>query len=175
MVPFDLPSSIQRYVAVSSIGSSTVRSRPSGTLDAARGFLETIRLGRMGIKKGWEFRERPDRLTEDLRISLPARAKYWGLARKILNMFLRDATYNHYLRNEFNLDRAETRLEIPLDSAVATGLRRRSPRGSLPPWPGLRGLKPADHAVFQQRASELAAEYGMDRVHLDTVLWIEER
>ena len=40
MVPFDLPSSIQRYVAVSSIGSSTVRSRPSGTLDAARSFLE---------------------------------------------------------------------------------------------------------------------------------------
>ena len=41
MVPFDLPSSIQRYVAVSSIGSSTVQSRPSGTLDAARSYLET--------------------------------------------------------------------------------------------------------------------------------------
>jgi len=153
--------------------TSWVRSRPSGTLDAARSFLETIRLGRMGIKKGWEFRERPDRLTEDLRISLPARAKYWGLARKILNMFLRDATYNHYLRNEFNLDRAETRLEIPLDSAVATGLRRRSPRGSLPPWP--EGLKARGPRCVSAAGIGTGCGLRMDRVHLDTVLWVDER
>jgi len=121
------------------------------------------------------FQRHLDRLTEDLTSSLPPNAKYWGLARKILNMFLRDAFYNFYLRSQFRLERAEPFLEIPVDSAVAKGLRQGVPRGSLPAWPGLKHLKPVDHAVFQQRALELARLLKTARVHLDTVLWVQER
>ena len=174
-MPFHLTDSIQRYVAISSIGTSTVRGCPSGTLDAARNFLVTIKLRQLGVNQERLFQQRLDRLTKDLRSSLPPKAKYWGLARKILNMFLRDAFYNFYLRRQFGLGRAEPFLEIPLDSAVAKGLRRGTSRGSLPGWPDLKHLKPVDHAMFQQRALKLARQRKTARVHLDTVLWVQER
>ena len=172
---FGLIDAIQRYVAVSSVGASTVRGRPRGTVSAAREFLVTIKLRQLGVKQERVFQQRLDGLTKDLRRSLPPNARHWGLARKILNMFLRDAFYNFYLRSQFGLEQAEPFLEIPVDSAVAKGLRRGTPRGSLPSWPGLKGLKPVDHAVFQQRALELARQLKTTRVHLDTVLWVQER
>ena len=135
----------------------------------------SIKLRQLGVKQERVFQQRLKRLTEDLRRSFPPKAKHWGLARKILNMFLRDAFYNFYLRGEFRLGQVERFLEIPVDSAVARGLRRGTPRGSLPGWPGLKGLKRGDHAVFQQRASELARQFKTTRVHLDAVLWVEER
>ena len=66
-MPFHLIDSIQRYVAISSIGTSTVRGRPSGTLDTARNFLATIKLRQLGVNQERMFQQRLDRLTKDLR------------------------------------------------------------------------------------------------------------
>jgi len=41
------------------------------------------------------------------------------MARKLLNIYLRNALYSTYLREAFELDTAEHLYEVPLDSIVA--------------------------------------------------------
>jgi len=96
------------------------------------------------------FRLRIDKATEDLRVALPHRARSWGLARKLLNIFLRDAMYTTYLREHFHLDRAEFLLEIPLDSITAKTLKKFASRGKLPTWRGVKYVTPATSMVFQR-------------------------
>lgn len=166
---------IRRYVAVTSVGASTVRGSPSGTADAARDALFSIQLARLGISDERVFRSRLNQLTEGLRRALPVGRRHWGLARKIVNIYLRNAFYNHYLRKTYHLDRSELLLEVPVDSAVAKGLRRSAATNELPRWPGLRSLKPAQHEEYQKYAIELAMLKKMSRVHLDALLWVQER
>ena len=83
--------------------------------------------------------------------------------------------YNYYLRSQYNLGVAESFFEVPVDSAVARGLRRECPRGTFPAWPGLKRLGQAEHAEYQCHAAELANRTGLARVHLDAVLWVQER
>ena len=104
---------------------------------------------------------------------MPPGARHWGVARKVLNIFLRGATYNWLLRDKYKLDRIEPVLELPLDSLTAKGLKSRSPKRSLLQWHGVKHLKSEDSATFQNRAGEIAAEWQTERVHLDIVFWVE--
>jgi len=83
-----------------------------------------------------------DQETLTFKRRLPAGARHWGTARKALDVFLRDAAYNHYLREYFGLGPVEAWLEIPLDQDTAAGLRRDAPGSGLPRWPGVRHLTP---------------------------------
>jgi hypothetical protein len=56
--------------------------------------------------------------TRKLQKALPRGARHWGTARKALNIFLRDALYNHYLCNEYGFNRLEQWLEVPLDRSM---------------------------------------------------------
>ncbi len=98
----------------------------------------------------------------------------WGKV-KLLNIFLRNAFYNHYLRKHNNLEAAERHFEIPMDSAVAKGLHREFPRGTFRSWPSLKRLTRIEHAEYQHRSRLLATKSGLARVHLDAVLWVQER
>jgi hypothetical protein len=105
---------------------------------------------------------------------MPKGNQYWGVARKCLNLFFRDALYNHYLRTKYGLAKFERYLEIPLDSHVGTELRH-SPEGQnanppLPRWKTVKGLGPADKR-FQDVAERIAKREGTERVHLDVVYW----
>jgi hypothetical protein len=96
----------------------------------------------------------------------------WGLARKVLNIFLRDCYYNGLLMNTYKLKSAERFFEVPLDSVVAKALKAGQPRGALPPWRGVKHLSPEDSARFQEAALALCRSWNIARVHLHTFLWV---
>jgi hypothetical protein len=100
---------------------------------------------------------------------LPKRSATWGLARKLVNIFLRDSLYTSYLRRAYRLSLAERLLEIPLDSITAKQIRKRMPQ--LPRWQGVRHLDPHTSAAYQAAALLIAKREGVARVHLDAYWW----
>jgi hypothetical protein len=142
----------------------------AGVVAAARAYLSELDLAPFGTADARRFLTRLDRTTEHLRLALPPTARHWGLARKGLNIFLRDCLYTAYLRDQYHLDRAEASFEVPLDSICAARLYQES-NGRLPKWPGVRALDPEISARYQKVATSLAAERGEARVHLDALWW----
>jgi len=115
-------------------------------------------------------KSRLEAASKRLQRALPSKARGWGTARKALNIFLRDAAYNKFLRDRFALHRAEALLEIPLDQLTAKQLRDEADDGELPEWPGVSHLTADTSAQFQAVAHRVAREWGIARVHLD-VYW----
>ncbi len=113
--------------------------------------------------------------TERLQGSLPAPARHWGIARKALNIFLRDALYTTYLNERFGLRQAEPFFEVPLDMLTATEIKRASGRASLPAWPGVKHILPSLSQQFQRAADAQTKRRGVARVHLDAVWWTVAR
>jgi len=164
---------LQRKVAISALPASALRGQGhKGLTKSAREYLAEVNLEPFGISNTRRFRARLDRKTKDLIRHLPARARRWGVARKALNLFLRDCFYNHYLRRRFKLERAEHCLEIPLDQIVASGLQSRL-ANSLPSWPGVKHLTPDISATYQDAAKRVAHKQRLSRVDLDVYLWTE--
>ncbi len=162
---------IQRFEAFTAIGASTVRNQGApGVVNATRKFLSEMDLRSFGAKNKDDFTEALERKTNALQRTLPEPAASWGLARKALNVFLRDCLYNHYLRRDFHLNRAEFFFELPLDRLAVTGLKSQAPVRSLPIWKGVKHLCPRDSKKFQEYASRLAQSKGYARVHLDAEL-----
>jgi hypothetical protein len=163
---------VQRYVAESSLGPSTLRNQGApGVLQAARNVLAEANLRSLVCTSPRSFARRLDALTENTRAALPAKGRRWGTSRKAVNIFLRDALYNTYLADHFSLVRIEPWLELPLDSYTVAGLRDEYDEGSLPQWPGVSKVTPETYAEFQLAASEVAAVRGIARVHLDMLWW----
>jgi hypothetical protein len=170
-----LVNAIQRRAAVVAIGPSTVRGQlVPGVVNAAREFLDALGLNRFATADAQKFRAELDRATDEMRAALPKGARAWGLARKCLNIFLRDAFYNHYLRESVRIDRATKFYEVPLDRIVAKALRQKS-EVRLPRWPGVKHLKPELSDEYQQAAAALSMRMQIERVHLDTYLWVDGR
>ena len=164
---------MQHRCARVAIGGSSMRGAGStGVVAAARTYLNDMPLRPFGTPSRSTFLARLDHETNDLTRGLPKRARYWGLARKGLNIFLRDSLYNAYLREAYGLAAAEDFFEVPLDSISGNHLVRAS-RGALPRWHTVRGLDTRTSADYQRVAATLAAERGIARVHLDAVWWGE--
>lgn len=158
--------------ASTSVGASTARKMgPAGTVDAAREFLKSIDLHRFKKRSALEFRKELDLTTEELRRALPQKARYWGSARKFLNIFLRGCCYNKYLCGHYGLGRIEPWLEVPLDKYTALALKRKAGRGKLPPWSGVIRLTPPVSELFQRFAAEAARGERVNRVDLDIKYW----
>jgi hypothetical protein len=165
---------MQRYVAWLSVGPSTVRGqRTPGLVAQCRRMLAAINLESLAVNEDAKFRALLDERTLALQHDLPSGCQHWGLARKLLNIFLRSALYNTYLRERFKLAQAEAFLELPLDRQTATGLISRSASHRLPRWTGVKHLQPEASELFQRRASEIAREHQIARVHLDITLWLD--
>lgn len=131
--------SVQDFI-VNAFSVSVVRKMgPPGTLESVREFLKSLDLAAIGNTDPAQFCNTLNDLTEKLRRALPNGARHWGLARKCLNLFLRDALYNYYLREGYGLERFERYLEVPLDSYVGRGLLDEPEGERLPPW---RTVKP---------------------------------
>lgn len=151
------------------IGASSMRGRGSkGAVRAGRDFLKHLSLSRFGTSDPQKFRSALNMATGGLRDSFPKGSRHWGLARKGLNIFLRDCFYNVFLRKAYHLDRAEKFLEVPLDSLVGKKLHERE---DAPRWKTIRGLKAEDSDKYQDAASKCARSMGIARVHLDVFWW----
>ena len=175
MKPNNFISTVRQMVSVTAVGPSALRGQGKGVLKASQGFLASMTLSRIPKSGEARFRDWLDRQTESLLSQLPIDGRPWGAARKAINLFLRDALYNKYLSSKFEIGRSEPFLEVPLDSAVARGLKAEAGRGGLPQWPGLKNLKSDVSETFQGFASTYAHSLGIERVHLDMYLWLENR
>ncbi len=123
MRPKNFIPTVQRKVAVTAVGPSALRGQGKGVLRASQSFLASVSLANIPKSSATRFQAWLDRQTEALLDQLPINGRPWGAARKAINLFLRDALYNQYLNRRFGLDNIEPWLEIPLDSAVARGLK----------------------------------------------------
>ena len=167
---------IQSRAARIAVGPSAVRGRGhSGVSKAARSHLKTVDLSRFATKKEEDFRGALDAATEELRRALPKGTQKWGLARKVLNIFLRDCAYTIYLSEAYDLLLAEEFFEIPLDSITARELKRASGHGRLPRWPGVKHVTPQLSSEFQVAALSEAKKQGVARLHLDALWWAFSR
>ncbi|HUY68388.1 MAG TPA: hypothetical protein VMV79_03710 [Alphaproteobacteria bacterium] len=171
---------LQGWAANVAISPSTVRGMgPKGTMKAAIDFLAVLDLSQFTKCNSHEtFNELLNKMTKELQKKLPrdlpkGRGQYWGTARKCLNIFLRDAFYNHYLREKFCLSKLEPWLEVPLDSYVAKGLRAEKDGEDLPKWESVVRLEQAANANYQKFAEEdiKSDSIWKSRVHLDVRYW----
>ncbi len=163
----------QSRAARIAVGASATRRSGKGTVEAARAYLRSLELAQFSVAKPRLFRDRVDRVTDELRRALPPKAGTWGLARKLINIFLRDALYTTYLCEEFGLGAAENLFELPLDSITSWYLRYYAGRGVLPRWRGVKRLSVEVSDKYQESAMRYAATRGLARVHLDTYWWGE--
>jgi hypothetical protein len=175
MRPKTFIPTVQRKVATSAVGPSALRGQGAGVLGVSQQFLADLSLARVPKSNEIRFRRWLDRQTDALLDELPINGRPWGAARKAINLFLRDVLYNQYLSYHFAFGQVERWLEIALDSAVACGLKAEAGRGALPRWPGLKYLDQTVSDEFQAFASAHAQTLGIERVHLDMYLWLENR
>ena len=166
----DFIQTVQDKVAISAVPPSTFRGSKAGLIAAVRDFLQFLDLSQFAVSDQKRFAARLERVTRQMRSALSRESATWGVARKALNLFLRDAFYNTYLRKRFKLVRAEACYEVPLDGVVANGLRRRFPK-QLPRWPGVKPLTKKVSDVYQAAAMKEAQKMDLSRVHLDIYLW----
>lgn len=167
---------MQRYIAVTAIGPSTLRNQGApGVIAAAQCFLSNLALRTFTVKNEKAFLAVLDATTNELRRSLPSDSQHWGAARKGLNLFLRDICYNRFLSQRHSMGRLEPWMEIPLDSVVAAALKKHIGKGRLPSWPGLKRLTPSGSFLFQDVARQWADAEHISRVHLDMRIWVKQR
>lgn len=162
---------VQSHAARIACGSSATRGQGAGVVLAGRQFLAQLNLAQFSVSEPLLFKQRLDKATKQLCTAFPPNGQSWGLARKVLNIFLRDALYTTYLADGFRLKTGEANLEVPLDSITARHLCQSAGRGALPRWRGVRHLTPEASARYQACATELAKCHGISRVHLDTYWW----
>lgn len=167
---------VQSRAARVAISPSTVRGQGhAGVCKAARRFLCQLDLTLFAVANAEHFERALDLSTMRLQRALPSTARKWGLARKILNVFLRDCLYTTYLEKAHRLRRSERFYELPLDSITVGELKRRTGRGGLPVWRGVIHLTRDLSHVLQEAASAEARKQGLARVHLDALWWSFDR
>jgi hypothetical protein len=167
---------IQKFVAFTAIGASAMRNQGKGILIKAQKFCEKLDLLKYSSAKNESyFLEILDQDTIKLLNNFGLKKRPWGTARKALNLFLRDAFYNYYLRNFYHLEKIEKFLEIPLDRIVTQKLKEKTKKGFLPTWKGLKNLMHKESDLFQAFAKKQAMLQGMSKIHLDAILWTKNR
>jgi len=138
------------------VAASTVRGlRTKGVVAAAREALHNVDLKPYGVATADSFRSRLDADTENVRLALPDGTQFWGVARKVLSIFLRGALYNTYLTAHFGLSDLDACYEIPLDSLSAAGIRDNTSERPLPRWVGVPGR---DQIIVDRTKLEMSWE-----------------
>jgi hypothetical protein len=163
---------LQRYVVNIGISAPSLRNQGAeGVVDAARRFLADLDLTPLKTLDPAAYAAWLDKTTDDLLRHLPEKARRWGAARKVTNIFMAHAALNRELAGEFGLGRLISVMETPLDKQAASGLRGRAGGHKLPRWQGVRGLTPEDSRAYQDAASDLAKAEQVPRACLDVILW----
>lgn len=162
-------------IAEASIGASTLRGHPKGTIKKVRDYLKTVKLEEFRCRTSEDFGEVLDKYTTALSKKIKAfdpKSEYWGSARKALNLFLGNAAYHSVLRKEYHLDPIEKFLEVPLDNQVANKLISLArEKDGLPKWKTIKGLTPENSKLYQDFADKYAKKKGCTRIQLDLIFW----
>jgi len=165
----------QRRIAMLCASASSLRGQgPAGMIKSTRKFLARVHLEKFNELDGKAFNLRLNSLTRRLMRRFPMTARTnWGAARKVLNLFLRDALYDHHLNVRYSLHQIEPYLEVPLDRDVAEGLRSEREGGQLPPRFKIKTLTPQASKQYQDFAQRVAEnkKNPTPRVHLDLLYW----
>ena len=161
---------VQARAARVAVGASAIRGQGKGVALPARNFLASLPLREFSTTRRKQFALRLDARTAELQRRFPKGTGSWGLARKLLNIFLREALYTTYLTESYKLAKSEPFLEVPLDSITGKQLCA-LPASSLCRWPGVKHLKPDLSAEYQAVAETHAQAAGISRVHLDALWW----
>jgi hypothetical protein len=164
-------SLLQRFAAIG-ITQSAVRLGKAGKdvigmASCARGFCSNIDLENLPSPENYP--KTLDEWTAKLTSEFPKGGRYWGTARKCINIFVRDASYNFHLRRAYPLlANLENVLEVPIDGYVAKGLlKEREASACSLSWDAIIRLTPDVHGHFQHLAQRVADRMMVDRVHLD--------
>jgi hypothetical protein len=169
-------AAIQRKVAISAIPASALRGQSApGLIETARRFFHTLPLAPFGVTNGKRFASRLDEATLLLLKTFPRHARHWGVARKAINLFLRDAFYNQFLASKYRLSRAAAFYELPLDSITSKAIREFDDEWDFPKWNGLGHISVEESRMYQDAATDIAMEYDCERVHLDAHIWAAPR
>ena len=155
-----------------SVGPSALRNagRP-GVVRACRVALKQVRLTRFKVKSRRDFLRVLDHETEKVRCQLPKGAQHWGVARKALNLFIRNVVYHRHLSAHYGLGGIERWLELPLDSQVAAGIRDWAKIGKVPSWNTVKGLTPDVSHRYQHAARRIARKKGVYSINLEYYWW----
>lgn len=172
---------VQNYVAVTSVGASTVRGYPKKTAERSKEFFKEIYLGTLAGKDRAQYKSHLNVLTKRLMQKLPKASRHkqnkkaYGIARKVLNIFLHNAFYNRYLCEAYKLDSLEEYLEVPIDKKVAMAIKKRRPKRILPAWNGIKALDGRVHRQYQTQAMAVADKLKISVVHLDAYFYPNEQ
>jgi hypothetical protein len=162
---------LRARAARTSTGASATRGQGAGVSAAARRFLANLNVRDFATPRRSLFESRLDEATKRLTARLPVGSRNWGLARKVLNIFLREVLYTTYLAKYSRIGKAEQLLELPLDSITAKRLHEHAGRKALPRWKGVKHLDKASSDLYQRHAQLIACERKIARVHLDVHWW----
>lgn len=163
---------LRQRIAEMSIGASTWRAPGcGGTAKAGRKELKTVDLTLFHVKSRKQFLNILDSETNRIMRGLPPGGRYWGVARKYLNIFLRSCVYNRPLATYYGIASTQQWLELPLDSHVVRGIKTCSGGGALPRWPGIMHLPSEDSLKYQNAARGIARRKGVASVDLEWCWW----
>jgi hypothetical protein len=168
----ELLSWMHKRAANGAVGPSTIRGMaPAGTAIIIKEYFYNLDIRAIKARSEKAFISNLDIVTDGLLKKLPAQSRYWGMARKCVNIFIRNCLYNRYISDYYKLPPMEKWLEIPLDSHVGKGLIAYSEPGSLPRWSKVIDLDRANSDLYQKAAFILASKKKVSRIHLDDWLY----
>ena len=172
MLPLKL---VQRRIANISVGASTVRGQPKGTVNIARNYLKSLNLQEFSQSTDEEeFKTLLNKHTQVLKEKLPS--KSWGIARKVLNIFLFQATHDILIYKYWSLNRIIPHLELTLDGPNAMRLKKFAKKEGIKlHWDNIYSLKPEVNEEFQAYAKRCAiSECNCEKCYLDIYWWRSE-
>ena len=167
-----LVENLRLRTAELAVAAATVRGAGAkGVTRAARAALKSVPLRRFRVRSRSAFERVLESQTRRIQARLPRGARHWGVARKVLNIFLRSVVFHRHLCSAYGLERTEGWLELPLDRHVAEGVRQPYAGTGLPPWKTIKGPTPAVSAAYQEAGRSIAAVRGAQPVHLEYYWW----
>jgi hypothetical protein len=165
---------VQKRIANISVGPSTLRGQPKGTMSIVINFLSNLDLNVFkNANEERVFKGKLDSQTEYLKNLMSSGS--WGFARKVLNIFLFQVVHDIYLSEEYSLKKLIPFLEVALDNPNAKKLLKRAKERSCKfCWRNIKSLEKEESDEIQKFAKIIAKdEFGVDRCYLDLYFWRE--
>ena len=174
MTGIDIHHLTQARNAQITVGPSAIRGQPEGTKKAAVKYLKNLDLKDFQNVTEKRFKEILDEKTGELQKELPSNS--WGMARKIMNIFLIQCFHDKYLSEKYQLDGIIDFMELPLDNKNAKKIKEEADNEwkQLPRWINITSLKKTTCEKYQECAKEIAKKKGIERYQLDLCWWREE-